>query len=163
MGKIKLNKMIRPLKLKDKSSVRKLEKNESRFSERSEYKVNSGTKEAVQAISQCLFEMEIQMHITHLQAIHKKFVIHNALGDFYSALADLNDDLVEKSYCKTGILDSYSNVTIVNNLEPLAYIKEEMETIQEHRASISEGYIQQIVDNILETFAHVIYKLENLQ
>lgn len=150
--------MIQPLNLKSRS-----EKSEPKKQEKTEYKMNPSTKEAVQAISQCLFEMEIQIHITHLQAIHKKFVIHNALGDFYSALGDLNDGLVEKSYCKTGILDSYSSITIVNNLEPLDYIKEEMETIQEHRSNISEGYIQQIVDNILETFAHVIYKLEQLQ
>jgi hypothetical protein len=150
--------MIQPLNLKSKS-----EKSESIKQEKTETKISSSTKEAVQAISQCLFEMEIQIHITHLQAIHKKFVIHNALGDFYSALADLNDDLVEKSYCKTGILDAYTNIEIVNNLEPLEYIKEEMEVITQHRSNISEGYIQQIVDNILETFAHVIYKLEQLQ
>lgn len=150
--------MVQPLNLKSRS-----EKSETKSQEKAENQVSTGTKEAVQAISQCLFEMEIQIHITHLQAIHKKFVIHNALGDFYSALADLNDDLVEKSYCKIGILDSYSNIEIVNNLEPLEYIKEEMAVIEQHRSSISEGYIQQIVDNILETFAHVIYKLEQLQ
>lgn len=123
----------------------------------------TGTKQAVQAISQCLFEMEVQMHITHLQAVHKSFEIHNALGAFYEALGDLNDDLVEKSFAKTGLLTSYVNIDIVNSLEPLPYIKAEMATIEKHRQAIKEGYIQQMVDNILETFAHVIYKLEQLQ
>lgn len=123
----------------------------------------TGTKQAVQAISQCLFEMEIQIHITHLQAVHKSFEIHNALGAFYEALGDLNDDLVEKSFPKTGIINGYKNIEIMNNLEPLPYIKAEMASIEKNRALIKEGYIQQMVDNIIETFGHVIYKLENLQ
>lgn len=123
----------------------------------------TGTKQAVQAISQCLFEMEVQIHITHLQAVHKSFEIHNALGAFYEALGDLNDDLVEKSFPKIGILNGYKNIDITNNLEPLPYIKAEMASIEKNREGIKEGYIQQMVDNILETFGHVIYKLENLQ
>lgn len=125
--------------------------------------ISSTTKEAVQNISQCLFEVEVQMHITHLQAINKSFEIHNALDAFYSSLAGLNDDLVEKSYCKTGIMCCYKNITINNNQEPIAYIKQEMSKIESERNKIVEGYIQQMVDNILEEFAHVIYKLENLQ
>ena len=123
----------------------------------------TGTKTAIQAISQCLFEMEIQTHIIHLQAIHKSFEIHNALGAFYDSLGGLNDDLVEKSYPKTGLLLGYTNIDIQNNIEPLSYIKAEMGKIEANRAQIKEGYIQQMVDNILEQFGHVIYKLENLQ
>ena len=126
-------------------------------------KSGGSTREAVQNISQCLFEMEVQNHITHLQAVYKSFEIHNALGAFYESLGDLNDDLVEKSYAKTGILSAYKAIPIKNLMEPLPYIKAEMAKIETWRASIKEGYIQQIVDNILETFAHVIYKLENLQ
>lgn len=121
------------------------------------------TKSAVQAISQCLFQTEIQMHITHLQAIHKSFEIHNALGSFYESLGDLNDDLVEKSFPKTGLMLNYKNISIVNELEPIPYIKKEMSYIENQRAYIKEGYIQQMIDNILETFGHVIYKLENLK
>jgi hypothetical protein len=123
----------------------------------------TSSKEAVQAISQCLFEVEIQMHITHLQAIKKSDEIHRALGSFYSSLADLNDDLVEKSYCKVGIMNNYKNIPISNTVDPLTFIKKEMSNIESNRELIKEGYIQQIVDNILEQFAHVIYKLENLQ
>ena len=123
----------------------------------------TGTKTAIQAISQCLFEMEIQTHIIHLQAIHKSFEIHNALGAFYDSLGGLNDDLVEKSYPKTGLLLGYTNIDIQNNIEPLSYIKAEMDKIEANRVQIKEGYIQQMVDNILEQFGHVIYKLENLQ
>lgn len=139
------------------------EKTESRKQEKQEVTVNTGTLEAVQAISQCLFEMEIQAHIIHLQQPNKSGWQHAALGEFYSALGDLNDDLVEKSYCKTGLLVNYSNIEIVNNVSPLEYIKEEMETIEQHRANIAEGYIQQMVDNILEVFAKVIFQLEQVK
>lgn len=122
----------------------------------------SSTKEAVQGISQCLFEMEIQMHIAHLQAKDKSYATHMALGAFYEALGDLNDDLVEKSYVKTGTINKYSSMEISNNIEPISLIKKEMTKIEQMREMISEGYIQQMVDNIIETFAHVIYKLENL-
>lgn len=124
---------------------------------------SSNTKSAVQNISQCLFEMEIQMHIIHLQAVYRSLETHLALGDFYSALGGLNDDLVEKSYPKTGIIDGYKDIKIKNNFNPLSMIKEEMAKIEKERERIKEGYIQQIVDNILETFGHVQYKLEQLQ
>lgn len=120
------------------------------------------TKAAVQAISQCLFEVEIQMHITHLQARDKSFPMHEALGAFYSSLADLNDDLVEKSYVKTGLMMNYTNMNIGNNIEPISYVKKEMAKIESMRTKVTEGYIQQMIDNILEQFAHVVYKLENL-
>lgn len=123
----------------------------------------SNTKSAVQNISQCLFEMEIQMHIIHLQAVYKSLETHLALGDFYSALGDLNDNLVEKSYPKTGIIDGYKAMPIKNNFNPLSMIKEEMAKIEKERERIKEGYIQQIVDNVLEVFAKTIYKLEQLQ
>ncbi len=122
-----------------------------------------GTRQAVQAISQCLFETEIQIHIIHLQAVKKSFEIHNALGDFYEALGGLNDSLVEKSFPKTGIINAYKNITILNNIDPLPYIKAELAKIEKERDKIKEGYIQQMADNIIETFCHVIYKLENLQ
>lgn len=124
---------------------------------------NMDTKDAVQKISQILFEMEVQMHVTHLQAIHKSFEIHSALGTFYESLADLNDDLVEKSYIKTGLMLNYGNMQIQNSLEPIPYIKAKMAIIEQEREKIKEGYIQQMVDNIMEQFAHVIYRLENLQ
>lgn len=123
----------------------------------------SSTRTAVQNISQALFEVEIQIHIIHLQAYKKSFEIHSALSDFYESLGDLNDNLVEKSFPKTGLIDAYKSIPIKNNFDPLPYIQEKMSYIEEQRKSIKEGYIQQIVDNILEEFAHVIYKLINLQ
>ena len=125
-------------------------------------RTSSSSKQAIQSISQCLFEVEIQTHIIHLQARDKSYAMHMALGDFYEALGDLNDDLVEKSFVKVGLMNGYSNMSIGNNIEPIAYISGEMAKIESMRKQITEGYIQQMVDNILETFAHCIYKLTNL-
>jgi hypothetical protein len=57
---------------------------------------------------------------------------------------------------------NYSSMMITNNVEPISYIKKEMAKIEAMRARVTEGYIEQMIDNILEQFAHVIYKLENL-
>ena len=127
-------------------------------------KLDLGTtqKTAVQEISQTLFEVEIQMHILHLQAVNNSYALHKALGDFYESLSGLNDDLVEKSYAKVG-LPQYKSIEIKNNFQPAPYIKSKMEKIEEYKKSIKDGYIQQMVDNILEQFTHVIYKIEQLK
>lgn len=120
-------------------------------------------KMAIQNISQLLFNAEIECHIVHLQAVHKSFEVHSALGELYSALGDLNDNLVEKSFAKVGILDKYSDMKIKNNIEPLPYVQALFSAVEKQRESIKSGYIQQMVDNILETIAKTIYQLINLQ
>lgn len=123
----------------------------------------NSTKDAVQNISQCLFEQEVQGHILHLQAVYRSLETHLALEKYYSALGDLNDNLVEKAYPKTGIIDGYKTMPMKNNFNPLPMIKGEMTKIEKERERIKEGYLQQIVDNILEVFAQTIYRLEQLQ
>lgn len=123
----------------------------------------SNTKSAVQNISQCLFEMEVQMHIIHLQAVYRSLETHLATGYLYEKLGDLNDSLVESSYAKTGLLDAYKDIKIKNNFNPLPLVREELAKIEKERDRIKEGYIQQIVDTIIETFANTVYKLEQLQ
>ena len=123
----------------------------------------SNTKSAVQNISQCLFEQEVQGHILHLQAVYRSLETHLAMEKYYSALGDLNDNLVEKAYPKTGIMDAYKDIPLKNNFNPLSMVKAEMVKIEKERERIKEGYLQQIVDNILEVFAQTIYRLEQLQ
>lgn len=123
----------------------------------------SPEKAAIQNISQLLYNAEVQCHIIHTEAVHKSFEIHNAIGSFYEALGGLNDDLVEKSFAKVGMIDKYTDIRIKNNIEPLPYVQALFAAIEKQRESIKTGYIQQMVDNILETIAHCIYKLVNLQ
>lgn len=121
------------------------------------------TRAAVQSISQIVFQTAVQMHITHLQAVSKSYEIHKALDIFYEELAELNDELVEKSFPKSGVLMNYSNMTIINNLDPTPYIKAKMAEIEVQRRSVSEGFIQSLIDDILQEYAHAIYRLENLK
>lgn len=120
-------------------------------------------KVSIQALSQMLYNAEIQLHILHTQAVKKSFEIHSAIGGLYEALGDLNDALVEKSFVIVGCLDKYKDMKIGNNIDPLPYVQSLFGNIQEQRKYIKTGYIQQMVDNILETVAHCIYKLINLQ
>ena len=118
-------------------------------------------KPSIQSISQILFEVEVQIHILHLNS--KSYSSHQALGEFYTSLGGLNDDLVEKSFSKVGILKGYGTISIDNEVDALSYIKSKMFLIEKHREKVTTPFIQQMVDNILETFSHVIYKLENLK
>lgn len=120
-------------------------------------------KQAIQSISQCLFEAEVQLHILHLQAIAKSFEIHTAIGDLYDVLVDLNDDLVEKSYPKVGLLTAYKDIKVSNNINALPYVENLFAELEKYRTFVQTGYIQQMIDNILEKVAHTIYKLTNLQ
>lgn len=120
-------------------------------------------KLAVQNISQLLFQAEVQLHILHLQAVRRQLEIHLAIGELYSALGDLNDDLVEKSYPKVGLLEKYSDIPIKNLVEPLPFVQGLMAAVEKQRGAIKTGYIQQLVDNCIEPIAHCIYKLINLQ
>lgn len=120
-------------------------------------------KNAVQNISQLLYVAEVQLHILHTQAVRRQLEIHMAIGDLYSALGGLNDTLVEKSFIKVGILDKYKDIPIKNMIDPIVVVKTLMTDVETQRNSIKTGYIQQLVDNILEEIAHCIYKLVNLQ
>lgn len=121
------------------------------------------TQKSVQAISQIVFNTAVQMHITHLQAVKTSYEIHKALDYFFTELAELNDELVEKSFSKTGLLLSYSNMPIINNLEPCSYIRDRMEEIELFRRDITEPYIQALVDDIIQEYGHAIYRLEALK
>jgi len=128
-----------------------------------ELNLKPSEKIAVQNISQYLFEAQVQMHIVHLQAFNKSLELHLSLKALYTSLGDLNDDLAEKSFPKTGLLLDYKSITIKNNFWPLPYITELLDKVEKQRESVKTPYIQQIVDNVIEAIAHSIYKITNLQ
>jgi hypothetical protein len=119
-------------------------------------------KDSIKEIVQLLIEAEVNLHILHLQSKNKSGWEHTALGDLYEALPDMLDDLVEKSYVKIGTITNYKSITIKEE-NPLSYVKSLMTSIETSRMGITTGYIQQMIDNILEKIAHTIYKLENVK
>lgn len=119
-------------------------------------------KSAILYIAQCLFKSEVQGHIIHLQAVGKSYATHMALGEFYLSLPELRDELVEKYQGKYGILTGYANIEVKDNLEPIPFVQGELKNIEMYRKSITDGYLQQLTDNIIEQFSQTLYKLINL-
>ena len=90
--------------------------------------------------------------------------LYDDIEDFAENLArDLNDDLVEKSYPKVGLLTAYKDIKVSNNINALPYVENLFAELEKYRTFVQTGYIQQMIDNILEKVAHTIYKLTNLQ
>jgi DNA-binding ferritin-like protein len=118
---------------------------------------------AVLNISQILFEAEIQTHIIHLLAKDKSYSQHQALGEFYESLGDMNDDLVEKYQGKYSPLNGYKSIPIKDYIEPIIYLTDVLKRIEASRKSLQEGYLEQLVDNIIEQIAKTLYKLKNLK
>jgi len=57
----------------------------------------------------------------------------------------------------------YKPIPIQNNMDALPYVQGFLAKIERYRESLTSGYIQQMVDNIIEEISHTIYKLVNLQ
>ena len=118
---------------------------------------------AILSIAQTLFCSEVNGHILHMQAKNKSYATHMALGEFYEAMGDLRDALVEKYQGKYGILTGYKNVEVKESYEPIYMVTEYLATIENARKAVTDGYLQQLVDNIIEQFASTLYKLINLK
>lgn len=122
----------------------------------------NGTKDAVLNIAQILFAAEFQSHVTHLQAVGKSFAVHMALNEFYQAMPELRDELVEKCQGKYGIITGYKNIPVTDNLAPIPFLQNSLKVIETNRQSITDGYLQQLTDNVIEQFNSTLYKLNNL-
>lgn len=121
------------------------------------------TDNPIQVISNKLYESELTTHIMHTRAKKKNLAEHLALGEFYTAIGDLNDNLVEKSYVEYGVIDNYDVCVKSASFGSSGdYLREVYSLVSKQRESVSVGFIQQIIDDILDLTSGVIYKLDNL-
>lgn len=116
-------------------------------------------KQAITNIASKLFESIVQTHIIHLQNPNKTLASHLCLGDYYSSAEGFVDDLVEKSFIKIGHVTGYKAIMIKDNLNPLEYLNDVLQTVEKNRIFVTESYINQIIDNIIDLLASSIYKL----
>lgn len=115
----------------------------------------------VQDFSAKLFEIEIVAHIAHWQTT--SYAKHMALGSLYEDIVDLRDRFIENYQGKYGIISNYSQITIKEGVDMVSYIKECIKQIEEYRLTLTDGYLQQISDDIIELLASTNYKLINLK
>ncbi len=118
----------------------------------------------IEIIANKLFESQVIVHIMHLQAKNKSYATHKALEEYYTGIDSLIDSLVEKSYVEYGIIKNYK-ITIDSSSfkDYCEYLKEIYSLVSIQRNNVSTGFIQQIIDDILNLTSGVIYKLENLK
>jgi len=106
-----------------------------------------------------LLSARTDMHVAHLQA--SKHSIHIILQEFYEDVEDLADRFIESYQGKYGLLKGYS-ISFSEGLDPLKYLQNLSEEYTEHRLTYKDGYLQAIVDDILELINTTCYKLKFL-
>lgn len=118
-------------------------------------------KMKVQDFTAKLFEIEVVAHIAHLQTT--SFAKHNALDNLYKDIVDHRDSFCESYQGKYGIITNYSKIEIKEGLDMITYIKDCISGFEKYRLTLTDGYLQQIIDDIIELLASVNYKLINLK
>lgn len=100
-------------------------------------------------------------HVRHFTT--KSYAQHIALGEFYAAVIEAVDALVE---CYQGQFGLIGEVSVMQpDADDLVdYLREEADWIEANRDAISNesSSIGNLVDNLVAVYLKTIYKLENL-
>lgn len=86
---------------------------------------------------------------------------HEPLGNFYDALSDAIDKLVETYQGREGLLEFEQLENVTTEFGALEYSEKLSEFIETNRAIFEQSYIQNQIDTILEDLYVLIYKLKN--
>ncbi len=112
-----------------------------------------------------LFHSRTQAHIFHLQT--RSFAAHAALNAYYDGIVALADGLVETYQGKYGVLEGYSNFSLIeteNCEDMISYFQALLKAIENNRSSFaSDSYLQNQVDTVVELLTSTIYKLTYLK
>lgn len=111
-----------------------------------------------------LLDSQKQVHIFHLQT--KSFAEHKALQDFYDAIPDLVDGLVESYQGKYGILSgwkSYASADYQSSEQVISYLKSLSEDVNKVFPTMKDTYIQNQLDEVTALITSTLYKLRFLK
>ena len=103
-------------------------------------------------------------HILHLQT--KSFAEHMALNEFYQALPDLVDAVVEAAQGRTGKIIEYPvqyYAPAVNGLEELEMLKDYVDEERHKEGIPQDSEIQNLIDEIASQIDSTLYKLRFLK
>lgn len=114
----------------------------------------------VQEYVSALMEIENVSHIAHLQT--SSFAEHKALNELYDGIVDQFDAFVEAYQGKYGIIKGYKSFKLEEGVDMVPYLKEKMTAFDAYRNTLTEGYLQQMVDNTQELLSSTLYKLRFL-
>jgi hypothetical protein len=114
----------------------------------------------VQEYTSALLEIQDISHIAHLQT--SSFAEHKALNKLYDGIADQFDAFVEAYQGKYGIIKGYKSFKLEEGVDMISYLKEKMTAFDAYRNTLTEGCLQQMVDNTQELLSTTLYKLRFL-
>lgn len=114
----------------------------------------------VQEYVSSLLEIQDISHIAHLQTT--SFAEHKALNELYDGIADHFDAYVEAYQGKYGIIKGYKSFKLEEGLDMVDYLKEKMTAFETYKSTLTDGYLQQLVDNTQELLSTTLYKLRFL-
>ena len=111
-----------------------------------------------------LLDSQKQVHIFHLQT--KSFAEHKALQDFYDAIPDLVDGLVESYQGKYGILSgwkSFASADYQSSEQVISYLKTLSEDVAKVYPTMKDTFIQNQLDEVTALITSTLYKLRFLK
>lgn len=120
----------------------------------------SKTKNPIVDLVQELFHSRNVMHLAHLKTT--SYAAHVAIGDYYDAVLDFADELVETAQgCEGKLLD----ITIpeAKYEEPLTHLQSMKECLISCRDKMEYEFQKNIVDEITALVAKTMYKLKFLK
>lgn len=100
-------------------------------------------------------------HLLHLQT--RSYAQHKALDDFYSALPDLADSLIEAYQGKYGLVLDYPSGYSVPTGDPVQFVSELSDYVTANRGNVgADSELQNLIDEIQSLIDSTIYKLRFL-
>lgn len=121
----------------------------------------AASPQAAEFIRMCL-ETRTTAHMLHLQT--KSFAVHSALGEFYSGLLDLTDELAETYQGQYGVIEKYPEKIPPRIDDPVKLVTAFIKWVGENRAECAtDSHIQNIIDEIVALANRTRYKLVNLK
>lgn len=105
-----------------------------------------------------LFELEMNLHIAHLQT--QSYAEHMALG-IWDDIADFRDSYAELLQ-KDEILRGYTQ-PVVREVSGSIIIRNAVGIVQRYRSTLTETNLQNEVDTLLTTLETALYKLKFLR
>jgi len=109
-----------------------------------------------------LFEVEVVAHIAHLQTT--SFAVHSALSGLYENIVGHRDSFIESYQGKYGIITGYKSVNPNEGTDIAKYLITFRSECEQFRLTLDkDGYLQQIIDDIIELVNSTLYKLRFLK
>jgi len=111
-----------------------------------------------------LFKIETTTHIAHTQTTGVgSYAQHMALNTLYTEIVGLRDDFMEAYIGKYMIIKDIPIEKEPEGQDMAVYVKRKATLIEEYEKTLKDGFLQQIVQSIIQLLYSTNYKLRNLK